>query len=114
LGLKQAKYDNTNLLRYIDNTCKDDENFSYIMNVCDRINSDVSDITDVVDWNVFPTDILISIQLWKPTIDRTCMSNYAKFKQLIEGSSLERDQIIAILKEPYGGEIADYNGAMEV
>ena len=98
-GVVIKKYDNTNLKRYIKDSCKNEEkSLAYSLEVADKINHSYRDLKSVnVDYAVISEDVLKAIYFWDIEKDSKIGDNYIYYSDLIKKSSLSKDMIISIL-----------------
>lgn len=97
--IKEVKYDNTNLKRYVKEITKDDESIrNYALSICEKINYSYRDIRNVkFDLTILPLDILKAIFLWDIDRDEKITNNYIYYRDTIQNCSLTKDMIISML-----------------
>ena len=98
-GVSEVKYDNSNLKRFITESCKDNkESLEYCQSLITNIKESYFDLLgQKIDFTKIPEKILKAMYLWDLKIDKKISLNYNYFCELIDKTSLERDSIISIL-----------------
>jgi len=97
--IKEKKYDNTNLKRYIKEITKDDEKLQKTsLDVVNKINYSYRDLKNVnVDFANTPVDILRSIFMWDIDRDEKITINYLHYREVVQGCSLTKDMLVSLL-----------------
>lgn len=96
--MNQKKYDNTNLLRYVKETFKDDRDLDKLLSICNSINESYYDLRKTqMDLTVLPENFLKAICNWDTKIDSKIQNNYAYYVQKIQKCSLNKTLCIAML-----------------
>ena len=97
--IKEKKYDNTNLKRYIKEITKDDEQLQKTsLDVVNKINYSYRDLRNVnVDFANTPQDILQAIYMWDIDRDEKITINYLHYREVVQGCSLTKDMLVSLL-----------------
>jgi len=97
--IKDKKYDNTNLKRYVKEILKDNEELQKLsLQIVDKVNYSYRDLRNVkVDFTVIPVEILRAIFLWDIDRDEKITINYLHFREIVQKCSLTIDMIISLL-----------------
>jgi len=97
-GLEQKKYDTTNLIRYVKENFKDDQNLSKMLSICELINESYYNLKNhSLDLTSLPENFLKAICNWDAVVDSKIQSNYNHYIQKISKSSLNKTLCIAML-----------------
>jgi len=94
------KYDNSNMIRYIKESCKDDEKLDDYLKICSIINKSFYDLKGKdVNLSILPENVLRAIWLWDLETDKKVSFNYNYYVEKINGSTLDKSMILSMLKD---------------
>jgi hypothetical protein len=99
-GIGQKKYDNTNLLRYVKDACKDsgEQVIKLAMEIVSCVNESHRDLRGKnFDYILLPEDALKAIFLWDLDRDKKMSINFMHFRDTVQASSLTKDMVISFL-----------------
>jgi hypothetical protein len=97
--IKETKYDNTNLKRYIKELTADQPDIQVTaLEIAEKINYSYRDLINVsVDLTILPVEILRSIFLWDIDRDSKITLNYLHYREVVQKCSLTKDMVISLL-----------------
>jgi len=97
-NIVDEKFDNTNLIRYVNQTFKDDKNVNTYIEICKLVNKSYYDLKGKnVDLSVLPEQVLKAIWLWDLEKDKKISLNYNYYIETINGSQLDKSMILSLL-----------------
>jgi hypothetical protein len=115
LGLKDKKYNNSNLKRFISDNLKEDVSLGYTLDIVSKIKMRFTEVENI-DWSKINDIGLKAIRVWNPTEDPKMLTNYFYFKQLVDDCKLNRPELLSLLTdnelEKVGAE--DYSNVFDL
>jgi hypothetical protein len=99
--IKETKYDNTNLKRYIKEITKDTKPIQTLsLDIADKINYSYRDLCNVnVDLTPLPVEVLKAMFLWDIDRDSKITINYLHFMDSVKKCTLSKDMVISLLTD---------------
>lgn len=97
-GVKEKKFDNSNLIRFVEENIKDQNILQQSLNVCKLINKSKLDLKGKnIDLTILPELVLKAVWLWDTENDEKVASSYIYFTKRISESSLDKTMILSLL-----------------
>jgi hypothetical protein len=96
--ISNNKFDNTNLIRFANESYKGDIKLTEYLAICDMVGDSYYNLKDKdVDLTQLPDTLLKAIILWDIPSDKKISLNYKYYKERIEKSSLDNTMILSML-----------------
>jgi hypothetical protein len=98
--MNSNKIDNSNLIRYVTQTFKDDKNLQKFLELCKFVNKSYRDLKNKnIDFINLPEQLLKAIYLWDTELDGKIKNNYLYYSSLINNSNLNHSMLVSILNK---------------
>ncbi len=109
LGIKVSKCDTRNLIRYIKDVCKEDRIQKQALDIAGKINQSYLDVLNYnFDFSQFSENVLKAFYFWDVNRYSKIQTNYIYYTDLIKKSSLNKPQLISLLKTNLT-EVSDFS-----
>jgi len=97
-NISDKKSDNSNLIRYTNDTFKDDKNLDKYIELCKLVGDSYYSLKGkTIDFSQYPEQLLKSIYMWDTVADIKITNNYMYYVEKINNSSLDLSMVMSIL-----------------